>query len=62
MKVNITRRNNTPGYVDIHKDRDAPNRLFISTPNMLTLTEQETQQLIEALTTEANNIWNKENN
>lgn len=55
--VNITRRQKTRGFIRIEQSFNDPDRLFISTPNIVELTEEETYNLIDALAEGAHNLW-----
>lgn len=56
-RVNITRRQEVHGYIRIEPSFNDPDRLFVSTPNIVELTEAETYNLIEALAEGARNLW-----
>lgn len=55
--VNISRRYKAKGFVRIEPSDNDPDLLFVSTPNIIELTEEEAHNLIQALTEEANKLW-----
>jgi len=56
-RVDITRRQEKRGFIRIEQSFNDPDRLFVSTPNIVELSEEETYNLIEALTEGARNLW-----
>lgn len=57
MIVNVTRRYNTPGYVLIEEDHNRRGRLFMSSPNILSLTEPEARALAQGINTMITELW-----
>lgn len=60
MRVLASRRTGTTAFISVEQSRDNADRLFISTPNMVELTRGQVVDLIEALRTEARNVWGGE--
>ena len=56
-RVDITRRQEKRGFIRIEQSFNDPGRLFISTPNIVELSEEETHNFIQALTEEADKLW-----
>lgn len=56
-RVQITRRYETRGFIRIEPSHNDPNLLFVSTPNIVELSEEETYNFIDALTEGARNLW-----
>ena len=56
-RVQITRRQEVRGYIRIEPSFNDPNRLFISTPNIVELSEEETYNFLDALAEEADKLW-----
>lgn len=56
-RVQITRRYEARGYIRIEPSHNDPNLLFVSTPNIVELSEEEAYNFIDALTEEADNMW-----
>ena len=56
-RVPITRRYEARGYIRIEPSHNDPNLLFVSTPNIVELSEEETDSFIQALVEAADNLW-----
>ena len=56
-RVDITRRQEKRGFIRIEQSFNDPDRLFISTPNIVELSEEETHNFIQALAEEADKLW-----
>lgn len=56
--IHISRRHKQDGYVLIDESASTPGRMFISTPNILELTEKQAINLANAIIDHAEQIWN----
>lgn len=57
MRVLASRRTGSSAFIAVEPSRNNPDKIFISTPNMVELTRGQVVDLIEALRTEAHNVW-----
>lgn len=57
QRVDVTRRDSRPAFIQISQSRDRPEKIFISSPLSAELTRDETISLINALKASAAQMW-----
>ena len=57
MRAMAYNRVNRPVFIDVKQSFNNPNRMFISTPNMVELDPEQVDELIGALQIVARRIW-----
>lgn len=62
MRVYGRSRTNKPVYINLQQSKNNPDRMFISSPNMVELSPEEVDELIKALKVVAGRIWSNATN
>ncbi|SFG63694.1 hypothetical protein SAMN05660282_01481 [Corynebacterium spheniscorum] len=57
MRIYGRSRIGKPAYISLQQSRNNPDRMFISSPNMIELSPEETDELINGLKLVAGRIW-----
>lgn len=57
MRVMANSRRNSSVFIDVKQSFNNPDRMFISTPNMVELDPEQVVDLIDALQAVARRIW-----
>lgn len=57
MRAMAHNRANKPVYINVKQSFNDPNRMFISSPNMVELDPEQVDELISTLQVVASHIW-----
>lgn len=62
MRIEAHNRYNNPAHIILDRSRNHPNKLFMSTPNIIEMTPEHVDQFIAGLQAKAKEIWPNHNN